>query len=491
MEEVKTKVCSRCKRVLPLTEFGKGSGNKDGLQRWCKECHFEYRLKVNPNTKHRKHYESDKPEEKTCHKCGLIKPLDSFNKNKTEFGGLSNWCKECNLEYQHSRKPNSKYREKYICEPGKKYCSVCKTQKSVIGFSKNKNIKDGLSRTCKDCVREYYLSKNQNRKHRKKKRTKIGFKICSKCGMEKPFHEFGRKPTGVFGLNSLCKKCVNENRREYRKNNEEKVKEFNKKSYLKSSKHKPQPEKVKILCKQCGNMFEVSPCRDYRQFCSTECYQKYSVGENNGFYGKTHSLKFREQMKNLKLGSADSEETKNKKRIANLKRYEDPKEHERTSAANKKRFEDPRQREIQRINQLKAFEEHPEIKEKSIRTLKTLVKTEKHKRNIGLALRGEKNGCWKGGITKLDVQIRSCTKMKLWRLGVLKRDNYADAFSGVKGTQENPVDVHHYIKFSILMEKYNIKSLEESEACEELWDLDNGVTILKSTHDKHHYKWGL
>ena len=38
MEESKTKVCSKCGRELPLSEFYKKSTSKDGLQSYCKEC---------------------------------------------------------------------------------------------------------------------------------------------------------------------------------------------------------------------------------------------------------------------------------------------------------------------------------------------------------------------------------------------------------------------------------------------------------------------
>ena len=36
MEEIKTKVCSKCGRELPLSEFYKRSVSNDGLQSYCK-----------------------------------------------------------------------------------------------------------------------------------------------------------------------------------------------------------------------------------------------------------------------------------------------------------------------------------------------------------------------------------------------------------------------------------------------------------------------
>ena len=37
-----TKICSKCGRELPLSEFNKHKGKKDGLQVWCKECVKQY-----------------------------------------------------------------------------------------------------------------------------------------------------------------------------------------------------------------------------------------------------------------------------------------------------------------------------------------------------------------------------------------------------------------------------------------------------------------
>ena len=36
--EVKTKRCSKCGRILPITEFSKNKSRKDGLNHYCKQC---------------------------------------------------------------------------------------------------------------------------------------------------------------------------------------------------------------------------------------------------------------------------------------------------------------------------------------------------------------------------------------------------------------------------------------------------------------------
>lgn len=42
MTEEKTKVCTKCGRELPLSEFSKQKKSKDGLIPWCKSCLKEY-----------------------------------------------------------------------------------------------------------------------------------------------------------------------------------------------------------------------------------------------------------------------------------------------------------------------------------------------------------------------------------------------------------------------------------------------------------------
>lgn len=42
MEEVKTKKCPKCGRVLPLSSFSKNKATKDGLNVYCKSCCSDY-----------------------------------------------------------------------------------------------------------------------------------------------------------------------------------------------------------------------------------------------------------------------------------------------------------------------------------------------------------------------------------------------------------------------------------------------------------------
>lgn len=93
---------------------------------------------------------------------------------------------------------------------------------------------------------------------------------------------------------------------------------------------------------------------------------------------------------------------------------------------------------------------------------------------------------WKGGITTLRKLIRESTEMYEWKKAVFERDEYKDWFSGVTGF----VEAHHIVPFSVLIKRHNIQSLTDARACKELWDINNGITMITSTHKAYHDMWG-
>jgi DNA-directed RNA polymerase subunit RPC12/RpoP len=95
---------------------------------------------------------------------------------------------------------------------------------------------------------------------------------------------------------------------------------------------------------------------------------------------------------------------------------------------------------------------------------------------------------WDGFVTPLNYSIRNCDKMRQWRFAVFKRDRRRDWFSGVACGKN--AEAHHVIPFNKLLKLYKIKSLEQAINCDALWEVSNGVTMLKSSHDAYHSMWG-
>lgn len=95
---------------------------------------------------------------------------------------------------------------------------------------------------------------------------------------------------------------------------------------------------------------------------------------------------------------------------------------------------------------------------------------------------GNKNANWCGGITLLRKQIRDCFKSRQWRSDILTRDNFTCQKCGQHGGK---LEVHHTPKtFAIIIKEYKIKTLQDALDCEELWNINNGITLCKKCHHK-------
>ena len=86
-------------------------------------------------------------------------------------------------------------------------------------------------------------------------------------------------------------------------------------------------------------------------------------------------------------------------------------------------------------------------------------------------------------------EIRHSDKMKEWKRKILKRDDYKDWFSEQRGSYQNQLEIHHIKPFAKIILENNITSLLEAQNCKELWDTNNGVTMLKSNHIAYHQMW--
>lgn len=87
---------------------------------------------------------------------------------------------------------------------------------------------------------------------------------------------------------------------------------------------------------------------------------------------------------------------------------------------------------------------------------------------------------YKGGRYTLNMVVRRCVKYKAWVRAIFERDNFTCQKCQVRGFQ---LEADHFpVRFSVLMDKHNIKTYEEALACEPLWDINNGRTLCKPCH---------
>lgn len=95
--DVVTKVCNRCHRILPVSEFNRKASTKDGYQFQCKECQAEMARQLYQKRKEVQ-AQAPKPETKVCPKCGRELPVSMFGRAPKNHNGLKSYCRDCENE---------------------------------------------------------------------------------------------------------------------------------------------------------------------------------------------------------------------------------------------------------------------------------------------------------------------------------------------------------------------------------------------------------
>jgi len=87
---METKICPKCKKELPLDMFYKNKRYKDGKCSHCKTCLRSYAKYTNDNI-----YPSSTDGTKVCAKCGKRLPMTDFHAGKHNRDGRASYCKIC------------------------------------------------------------------------------------------------------------------------------------------------------------------------------------------------------------------------------------------------------------------------------------------------------------------------------------------------------------------------------------------------------------
>jgi len=88
---------------------------------------------------------------------------------------------------------------------------------------------------------------------------------------------------------------------------------------------------------------------------------------------------------------------------------------------------------------------------------------------------------WRGGVTSINIAIRSCNMMTLFNKLVIERDNYKCTKCGINN---NKLEIHHIIPVSQIIKSNNINNLDDARLCNLLWDTTNGITVCFECHKK-------
>jgi len=259
-------------------------------------------------------------------------------------------------------------------------------------------------------------------------------RYCPKCRQNKDIKDFYPNRHRSSGVNSYCKACE---------------------SQLSSQKYNR--TFFDKICPTCGKKFKG---RKNQAYCSVKCrgasHKKPIIGYKKCLYcGK--EFPYRETLKVRSYGRIGSIKQKFcskfcsinylNKSLASRKRTSERLKNKSSPLKGRKLSLSPEQREKRRLNKL-----------------------------------GPKNCLWKGGISQLQKLIRGSSYYLRWRKDIFERDNYTCQICEKKGEK---IQADHYPKtFAYLLEKNNIKTLEQAINCEELWNISNGRTLCIDCHKK-------
>lgn len=225
--------------------------------------------------------------------------------------------------------------------------------------------------------------------------------------------------------------------------------------------------------------------------------------------GKHHTEETKRKLSKANLGKHHSEETKrkigNSTRLRGIRRgwHLSKETRQKISEARKgTKLSEETKRKIGKANSIKlkgkhlSMETRRKVSEGNIGKIVSKETREKlrkanldkkaslgAKRKMSEARKGKYGGKnapnWRGGKSSLCSQIKISFEYRQWRSDIFTRDNFTCQMCGQVGGKLN---AHHIKSFSSVIQKYEITTLEEALNCEELWNINNGITHCEKCH---------
>lgn len=200
--------------------------------------------------------------------------------------------------------------------------------------------------------------------------------------------------------------------------------------------------------------------------------------------GKPCTEETKEKIRKANIGHKPSEEVKkklskfrmgNKYALGNVFSIEDREKmsKERTGTKNHfygKRHSEETKKKLSETKKGKHYSPETEFKKGMIPWDKGIKRED---------FRGETHPSWKGGITSLSLLIRHNFKYRQWVSDVFTRDDFTCQWCRSVGHKLN---AHHIKSFSSILEYYEVTTVEQALECDELWNINNGVTLCEECH---------
>jgi len=155
-----------------------------------------------------------------------------------------------------------------------------------------------------------------------------------------------------------------------------------------------------------------------------------------------------------------------KAKVSNSKKGNSP-------APNKGKKASPETIEKQRQSKLKNPTRYWLGKQRSPETLQKISEAKTGKYT------GANSWNWIDGRSKIDRLVRRMTEYYQWRSDVFTRDKWTCKTCGKNGCY---VTAHHIKGLNLIIKENIIKDVLNARLCEELWDINNGITLCEDCH---------
>jgi hypothetical protein len=199
----------------------------------------------------------------------------------------------------------------------------------------------------------------------------------------------------------------------------------------------------------------------------------------------------RKRMSDAKQGKVMSDDFKKKRSVIMNKRWADPdfkqQMSEKHSGTNNPNFGKPMSEKQKEQLRFAASNRSEETRKKMSEAQIGKKDSDITKLKKSQAHAGEKCYNWKGGKTPIYKHIRGHRKYKEWCQAVLTKYNHTDVFTKKRGGR---LSCHHVIPVNTLLKMNQVKTIEEALECSLIWDVNNGIILKKSAHDKFHNLYG-
>ena len=207
--------CTRCHKILPITEFPPEYVLHDKSHPLCRRCKKERHKALAERWEKERAARTDRPPGKECKGCHRFKPLSAFNVSLDYKDGLHSYCKSCVVKKSQELKQRWKKQRNQATLPKEKLCTRCYQVLPIGHFCRNEGKKAGFDSTCKDCLRTqrstYAARWRQDRKTAPPKEKNM----CPGCHRTLPVSAFYSHEALKDGLTNYCRRCSKRMRREY------------------------------------------------------------------------------------------------------------------------------------------------------------------------------------------------------------------------------------------------------------------------------------